>query len=164
LAFGVSVPAVRAGLAGFESAEHRGQVVAVVDGVRFVDDSKATNVHAALAAIDGVDDAVLIAGGTAKGVDLSPLATRVSRLRAVVALGEAAPDLVRLFEGHRPVSRADTIEDAVRAGFSLARPGGCVLLAPACASWDQFRDYAERGDRFAAAARELHEEVGAGGT
>ena len=58
---------------------------------------------------------------------------------------------------------AGSIEDAVRAAFALARPGGCVVLAPACASWDQFRDYAERGDRFAAAARGLEQEVGAGG-
>ena len=163
LAFGATPHAVREGLRGFESAPHRGQVAAVVDGVRFIDDSKATNVHAAMAAIDGVDDAVLIAGGTAKGVDLSPLAGRADRLRAVVAIGEAAPELARVFEGVRPVRTADTIEDAVRAAFDLARPRGTVLLAPACASWDQFRDYAERGDRFAAAARGLQQEVGAGG-
>jgi UDP-N-acetylmuramoylalanine--D-glutamate ligase len=163
IAFGATVTAVRDGLAGFEVAPHRGQVAAVVDGVRFVDDSKATNVHAALAALDGVDDAVLIAGGRAKGVDLSPLATRAPRLRAVIAIGEAAPDIARVFEGLRPVHAAGSIEHAVRAAYDLARPGGCVLLAPACASWDQFRDYAERGDRFAAAARGLEQEVGAGG-
>jgi len=163
LAFGAAASAVREGLASFEMAPHRGQVVAVVDEVRFVDDSKATNVHAALAAIDGVDDAVLIAGGRAKGVDLSPLATRADRLRAVIAIGEAAPDLARVFEGVRPVHAAASIEDAVRTAFALARPGGCVVLAPACASWDQFRDYAERGDRFSAAARGLEQEVGAGG-
>ena len=154
---------MREGLATFEVASHRGQVAAVVDGVRFIDDSKATNVHAALAAIDGVEDAVLIAGGRAKGVDLSPLATRAPRLRAVIAIGEAAADIVEVFEGVRPVREAGSIEDAVRAAFELARPGGCVLLAPSCASWDQFRDYAERGDRFAAAARGLGQEVGAGG-
>ncbi len=163
LAFGATPHSVREGLRGFESAPHRGQVAAVVDGVRFIDDSKATNVHAAMAAIDGVDDAVLIAGGTAKGVDLSPLAGRADRLRAVVAIGEAAAELAQVFGGVRPVRTADTIEDAVRAAFDLARPQGTVLLAPACASWDQFRDYAERGDRFAAAARGLQQEVGAGG-
>jgi UDP-N-acetylmuramoylalanine--D-glutamate ligase len=81
----------------------------------------------------------------------------------VVAIGEAAPELVRIFDGVRPVRRASSIEEAVHTAFDLARPGGQVLLAPACASWDQFRDYAERGDRFAAAAAGLHEEVGAGG-
>ncbi|HEY7762598.1 MAG TPA: UDP-N-acetylmuramoyl-L-alanine--D-glutamate ligase, partial [Actinomycetota bacterium] len=136
---------------------------AIVDGVRFVDDSKATNVHAALAAIDGVEDAVLVAGGTAKGVDLSPLVGGADHLRAVVAIGEAGPELVRVFDGLLPARAAASIEDAVRAAFDLARPGGTVLLAPACASWDQFRDYAERGDRFAAAAQGLQQEVGAGG-
>jgi UDP-N-acetylmuramoylalanine--D-glutamate ligase len=157
LAFGVSATAVREGLGGFERAPHRGQLAAVVDGVRFVDDSKATNVHAALAAIDGVDDAVLIAGGRAKGVDLSPLASRADRLRAVVAMGEAAGELAGVFEGVRPVHPAASIEEAATIAFELARPGGCVLLAPACASWDQFRDYAERGDRFTAAAQGLRQ-------
>jgi UDP-N-acetylmuramoylalanine--D-glutamate ligase len=138
-------------------------VVAVVDGVPFIDDSKATNVHAALAAIDGVEDAVLIAGGRAQGVDLSPLARGADRLRAIVAMGEAAPELERVFEGVRPVRVATSIEHAVRLADDLARPGGCVLLAPACASWDQFRDYTERGDRFAEAARALTREVNAGG-
>ena len=163
LSFGASVQAVGRGLAGFVLAPHRGQVAAVVDGVRFIDDSKATNVHAALAAIDGLDDVVLIAGGLAKGVDLSPLATRAGRLRAVVAMGEAGSELERVFNGIRPVHPAASIERAVRAAFDLARPGGTVVLAPACASWDQFRDYAERGDRFAAAALGLQQEVGTGG-
>jgi len=163
LAFGVGATAVRRGLSGFEPALHRGQVAAVVGGVRFIDDSKATNVHAALAAIGGVDDAVLIAGGRAKGVDLSPLTTGAAHLRAVIAIGEAAPALAEVFSGLRPVRRAESIEDAVRLAFDLAGPEGTVLLAPACASWDQFRDYAERGDRFAAAARSLGQEVSAGG-
>jgi UDP-N-acetylmuramoylalanine--D-glutamate ligase len=163
LAFGASVGAVRAGLAGFERAPHRGQVAAVVDGVTFVDDSKATNVHAALAAIDAHDDAVLIAGGRAKGVDLSPLATRAGRLRAVVAIGEAAGEVATVFDRRTPVRTAASIEEAVRIAFELATPAGTVLLAPAAASWDQFHDYGERGDRFAAAARSLGEEVGAGG-
>jgi UDP-N-acetylmuramoylalanine--D-glutamate ligase len=120
-------------------------------------------VHAALAAIDGVDDAVLIAGGTAKGVDLAPLSSRAERLRAVVAIGEAAPEVARAFEGVRPVVRAASIEEATSRAFRLAEPSGCVLLAPACASWDQFADYAERGDRFAAAARAMQREVGARG-
>jgi UDP-N-acetylmuramoylalanine--D-glutamate ligase len=163
IAFGVSARAIREGLSSFEPAPHRGQVAVVVDRVRFIDDSKATNVHAALAAIDGVDDSVLIAGGLAKGVDLSPLADRAARLRAVIAMGDAAPELARVFDGLRPVHPAASIEEAVRLAFDLARPGGSVLLAPACASWDQFRDYAERGERFAAAARGLQQEASAGG-
>ena len=157
LAFGVGATAVRDGLGGFHPALHRGELVAEVDGVRFVDNSKATNVHAALAALEAVSDAVLIAGGRAKGVDLTPLAAGAARLRAVVAIGEAAPQLLRIFRDVRPVTEAPSIEAATAEAFALARPDGTVLLAPACASWDQFSGYAERGDRFAAAARALGE-------
>jgi UDP-N-acetylmuramoylalanine--D-glutamate ligase len=157
LAFGVNAEAVLTGLATFIPARHRGETVAEIDGVRFIDNSKATNVHAALAAIDGVDDAVLIAGGDAKGVDLLPLRTRAGRLRGVVAIGEAAPELVRVFEGVVPIERATSIEDAVSTAAFMATPTGVVLLAPACASWDQFTGYGERGERFTAAARALAE-------
>jgi UDP-N-acetylmuramoylalanine--D-glutamate ligase len=163
LAFGASPQGVAMGLAGYEPRRHRGEVVAVIEGVRFVDNSKATNVHAALAALDGVDDAVLIAGGRAKGADLSPLASRAARLRAVVALGEAADAVVDVFRDRVPVRRAATIEDAVRTGHELAGPGGTVLLAPACASWDMFVSYEERGDRFTAAARNLRTGAGSRG-
>ena len=163
LAFGIDAEAVRRGLAGYTPEHHRGEVVALVDGVRFIDNSKATNVHAALAAIDGVADAVLIAGGRSKGVDLSPLATRADRLRAVVAIGESADALMKIFEGSIPVRRAGSIEAAARVALDLAPRPGSVLLAPACASWDMFVDYEERGDRFAAAAQALKEEVGARG-
>jgi UDP-N-acetylmuramoylalanine--D-glutamate ligase len=163
IAFGVAPESVAAGIAGFEPLRHRGETVAVVDGVRFIDNSKATNVHAALAAIDTVHGAVLIAGGVAKGVDLAPLLAARDRIAGVVAIGEAAPDLIALFEGVVPARRAGSIEEAVSVAHGSVAPGGAVLLAPACASWDMFRDYAERGDRFAAAARALTREVGARG-
>jgi UDP-N-acetylmuramoylalanine--D-glutamate ligase len=163
LAYGVAPDAAAAALGAFRPAPHRGEVVATVDGVRFVDNSKATNVHAAAAAIDGAGDAVLIAGGRAKGVDLSPLRGHASQLRAVIAIGESASDVVAAFEGSVPTSRAASIEEAVRDAFAAAAPGDTVLLAPACASWDQFTSYAERGDRFAAAARSLRAEAGARG-
>jgi len=155
LAYGVEAPAVRDGLASFAPERHRGESVAEADGVRFIDNSKATNVHAAMAAIDGVRDAVLIAGGRAKGQDLSPLVTRARRLAAVVVLGESADVLVRLFDGLVVVRRAGSIEEATETAFELAPRPGVVLLAPACASWDQFHDYGERGERFAAAARSV---------
>lgn len=161
LAFGIEPSAVAEGIARMRPLPHRGEEVARVDGVRFVDDSKATNVHAALHAIRGKRDVVLIAGGMAKGVDLSPLAEAASSLAGLVAIGEAAPELVALFEGRVPVQVAGSIEDAVRAAHAMAPEGGTVLLAPACASWDMFRDYRERGDRFAAAARALQEAAGA---
>ena len=163
LAYGVDPGAVAAALAGFRPAPHRGEVVATIEGVRFVDNSKATNVHAAAAAIDGAGDAVLIAGGRAKGADLSPLRAHAGRLRAVIAIGESAADVVHVFEDEVPTTRAGSIEEAVRDAFAAAEPGDTVLLAPACASWDQFRSYAERGDRFAAAARSLRAEAGARG-
>ena len=163
LAYGAAPEAVAAALADFQPAPHRGEVVATIGGVRFVDNSKATNPHAAAAAIDGAGDAVLIAGGRAKGVDLSPLRAHAARLRAVIAIGEAATDVVATFDGVVPTSVAGSIDEAVREAFGAAEPGDTVLLAPACASWDQFRNYAERGDRFAAAARSLREEAGARG-
>jgi UDP-N-acetylmuramoylalanine--D-glutamate ligase len=155
VAFGIGPDAVREGLRTFVAAPHRGEVVAEAGGVRFIDDSKATNVHAALAALDGVHDAVLIAGGRAKGQDLSRLVTRADRLRAVVAIGESAADIVSVFESTTPVFLAASIEEATELAHREATPRGVVLLAPACASWDQFRDYAERGERFAARARAL---------
>ena len=163
VAFGVGPEAVRRGIASFTPPNHRGEDVAIVDGVRFVDNSKATNVHAALAAIEAFEGAVLIAGGRAKGVDLSPLRDRAGRLAGVVGIGESAAEIVALFDGSVPVRRARSIEEATAEAFALAPRPGIVLLAPACASWDMFRDYAERGDRFAAAARALGEGVAARG-
>jgi UDP-N-acetylmuramoylalanine--D-glutamate ligase len=159
IAFGVEVPAIAEGLASFEPAAHRGDVVAEVAGVRFVDDSKATNVHAALAAIRGVHDAVLIAGGRSKGQDLSALGTVAEHLRHVVAIGEAAVDVQRAFDEQVPVELAGSIEEAVARAFDASARPGVVLLAPACASWDQFASSAERGDRFAVAARSLGKAV-----
>jgi UDP-N-acetylmuramoylalanine--D-glutamate ligase len=158
LAFGAAPHAVAAALAGFRPLPHRGEVVAEVDGVRFVNDSKATNPHAALASIRGHHEPVLIAGGLSKGVDLSPLAEVASDLRGAVVLGEAADDLAGLLEGRTALARAASVEEAVRTAFAMAGRGGTVLLAPACASQDMFLDYRERGERFAAAARALEEE------
>ena len=158
-AFGVADEAIARGLDGFAPAAHRGEVVAVVDGVRFVDNSKATNPHAALAAVGEAQGVVLIAGGDAKGVDLSPLGGLSDRLAGVVAIGASAPQVRSVFEGRVEVRDAGSIEEAARIAFENAPAGGTVLLAPACASWDMFRDYTERGDRFAAAARGLEKEA-----
>ena len=155
LAFDLDVRAVAAAIAAAEPGLHRGSVVAEAGAVRFVDDSKATNPHATLAALQGVNDVVLIAGGVAKGVDLSPLAAAAGSLRAVVAIGEAGPMVAGVFAGLVPVEEAGSIEEAVEVAYGRAAPDGTVLLAPACASQDMFRDYRERGDRFAAAARSL---------
>jgi UDP-N-acetylmuramoylalanine--D-glutamate ligase len=157
LAFGVDPSAVQEGIDSFSPLAHRGEVVAETERVRFLDDSKATNPHAALAALAGRHDVVLIAGGLAKGVDLSPLRAAADALTAVVAIGEATDELERVFAGATPVRRATTIEEAVALAFVEAAGGGDVILAPACASQDMFRDYRDRGEQFARAARELGE-------
>jgi UDP-N-acetylmuramoylalanine--D-glutamate ligase len=157
-AFGIASEAIREGLAAFEPERHRGEIVAEVLGVRFIDNSKATNPHATLAAVDASGGVVLIAGGDAKGVDLSPIGALAERLSAVVAIGASADEVVGIFQGRVPTRKAGSIEEAAHTAFELAPAGGAVLLAPACASWDMFRDYAERGDRFAAAALEIERE------
>jgi UDP-N-acetylmuramoylalanine--D-glutamate ligase len=158
LSFGVDPAAAAAGITAVGPLPHRGSLVATVGDVRFVNDSKATNPHAAVAALQGMTDAVLIAGGQAKGVDLAPLAALLPSLAGVVVLGEAADQIAALFEGSLKVRRARSIEEAALIGLELAPPGGTVILAPACASQDMFADYRERGERFAAEARRLAEE------
>lgn len=156
LAFGIDPDALGRAMSSIEPLPHRGDVVAEVDGIRFVDDSKATNPHAALAALESLHDAVLVAGGLSKGVDLSPLTAALPALAGVVVLGESAPEIAALFEGTVPVRKASSVEEAAELGLELAPPGGVVVLAPACASQDMYRDYRERGERFASAARALH--------
>ncbi|HEV3401567.1 MAG TPA: cyanophycin synthetase, partial [Acidimicrobiales bacterium] len=135
----------------FEGLPHRLTLVAEAGGVRWYDDSKATNPHAALAAVSGFDSVVLVAGGRNKGLDLGVLARRADRLRAVVAVGEAAPEVEEAFADLRPVARAADMDEAVRAAAAAARPGDVVLLAPGCASFDRYGSYAERGADFARA-------------
>ncbi len=161
ISFGLDPEAVGEAVTSFGPLPHRGSLVAEIDEVRFVDDSKASNPHAALAAIEGLRGAVLVAGGRSKGVDLSPLAAAIPSLAGVVAIGEAASELVAVFEGRVPVRTAGSMEEAVAEAAAMARPGGSVVLAPACASWDMFRDYRDRGERFAAAARALAGRAGA---
>jgi UDP-N-acetylmuramoylalanine--D-glutamate ligase len=159
LSFGLSASAVAEGIDVAAPLAHRGATVARAGSIRFVDDSKATNPHAALAALEGLDGVVLIAGGRAKGVDLSPLATAAERMAGVVTIGEAASELVRIFSSLVPTRTAGSIEEATRIAFDLAPEAGTVLLAPACASQDMFTDYRERGERFAAAAARIAEGV-----
>jgi UDP-N-acetylmuramoylalanine--D-glutamate ligase len=155
LAFGLAPAAIADAVAMFELLPHRGEPVGRIGGVTFLDDSKATNPHAALASLRGFEHAILIAGGRGKGIDLSPLASAAPNLDGVVAIGEAADDVVAVFSGLVPAVSAASIEDAVRRALRMAAPGRTVVLAPACASWDMFRDYKERGERFAAAVAAL---------
>ncbi len=153
------LPAALAALATFPGLPHRCQRVALRRGVTYVDDSKGTNVGATLAALHGLDGPlVLIAGGLSKGQDLAPLAAASrGKVRASVLIGTSAADLERVLSGVCPTVRAASIEDAVAEAAALARPGDTVLLSPACASQDMFRDYKERGELFARAAQGLPE-------
>lgn len=144
-------------LAAFPGLPHRAEWVAGQGGVNWINDSKATNVGAAVAAIIGMDGpVVLIAGGDGKGADFRPLAAAArGRVRAAVLLGRDAAGIERSLAGVCPTTRVAGIEEAVAEAARLAVAGDTVLLSPACASTDMYRDYAERGRRFAAAAREL---------
>jgi UDP-N-acetylmuramoylalanine--D-glutamate ligase len=154
---GVPPAAMTRAVAAFEGLEHALERVAEIDGVRFVNDSKATNIASARRAIESFDGpVVLILGGRFKGGRFEDLREPVrARAGGLVAIGEARP-LVRAALGDLvPFREAATMRDAVRAARELARTGGTVLLAPACSSFDMFRDYAERGRAFKEAVREL---------
>ena len=156
-AVGVGVDAVATELCRERDMPHRVSLVAEIDGVRWFDDSKATVPHATLAAVRGFDSVVLIAGGRNKGLDLGVLAEGAARIRAVVAIGDAAGEVRAAFEGVRPVEVAASMAGAVAAARRLAQPGDVVLLSPACASFDWYSDYAARGDDFAARVNALEE-------
>lgn len=136
----------------FSPGPHRRTTVARANGVTWVDDSKATNPHAALASIRSHPSVVLIAGGLAKGIDVRPLALEPN-VRFVLGIGAAGSELVEA-AGDRG-RLAGTLEQAVAIAADLADAGDTVLLAPGCASFDQFNSYAERGDRFSHLAREI---------
>jgi UDP-N-acetylmuramoylalanine--D-glutamate ligase len=157
LVYGIDPRAVVRGIKGFRPLGHRLEVVAEFDGITFVDDSKATNAHATLAAVRGLKNVVLIAGGDAKGMDLSALAETVPPVTAVVTLGRDADRVREVFEGLVPVEGAKDMEQAVALASRHAEPGGSVLLSPACASLDMYESYAARGEHFAASVRALLE-------
>jgi UDP-N-acetylmuramoylalanine--D-glutamate ligase len=154
---GLATPdGVREALRSFRGIHHRIEFVAESAGVRWFDDSKATTPHAALAAIRGFDSVVLIAGGRNKALDLGEMATEPSRMRAVVAIGEAGSEVAAAFDSVCPVaSGASGMADAVHQARDLAQPGDVVLLSPGCASFDWYSSYAERGDDFARAVRQV---------
>ena len=162
--YGVPATAVRDGLRTVRVGAHKIQTIAERDGVRWVDDSKATNPHAADAALRAFDSVVWIAGGQAKGTTFDELVREhKGRLRGAVLLGVDREVIAEALARHapnvpvKPIAATDTsaMAQAVAAAASLARPGDAVLLAPGCASKDMYTDYAARGEAFAAAVREL---------
>jgi UDP-N-acetylmuramoylalanine--D-glutamate ligase len=157
---GVQPAAIRQAVEGLTGLEHALEPVSEIGGVRFVNDSKATNIEAAKRAIESFESGlVVILGGRFKGGSLgdllAPLAARNAR---VVAIGESRDSIAAAFEGRIAVQKAEDMRSAVRQAFAAAAPGGVVLLAPACASFDMFRDYAERGRVFKRETRKLEEE------
>ena len=163
-AYGVPASAVAKGLESFEAAGHRIATVAEHDGIRWVDDSKATNCHAAQTSLVAYDSVIWIAGGMAKGQDFDELVQATGkRMKAAILLGIDREKIRTALTRHAPnvpiveVNRTDTgaMDDVVRAALGVATSGDTVLLAPGCASWDMFRDYSHRGDAFADAVTRL---------
>jgi UDP-N-acetylmuramoylalanine--D-glutamate ligase len=156
-ALGVDLPSRLKALREFTGLPHRTQWVADVQGVRYIDDSKGTNVGATLAAVSGLPaPLLLIAGGEGKGQDFLPLrAALKGKVRLALLIGRDAPALGTALAGVCAIEYCPSLEAAVRRAAASARAGEIVLLSPACASFDMFRDYAHRGAVFAATVREL---------
>jgi UDP-N-acetylmuramoylalanine--D-glutamate ligase len=153
---GVAEEPIVASLTGFSGLRHRTELVAEANGVRWVDDSKGTNVDATAKSLEGFapGSVLLILGGRDKHGDFAALAPLVARnARAILTVGEAAPLIERALAGRAAIIRCETMDRAVAAAAELARRGDTVLLSPACASFDQYRNYEERGDHFASLAR-----------
>lgn len=156
-AAGVDPVAASSALATFSGLAHRCEFVAEIDGVRYVNDSKATNPGAAMSSVASfTENLVWIAGGRDKGLGFAELVdAAVGRVRAVFLIGEATEKLRAALANRVEVSGAESIEDAVTRAAKIARPGDVVLLSPACASHDQFRSFEERGERFKSAVASL---------
>ncbi len=158
---GLPLAAMSEALRNFQGLEHRCQLVAQINGVNYVNDSKGTNVGATLAALQGLggeQDILLIAGGQAKGADFSQLCEVVTRhCKAVFLIGEDASVMAQVLSEYVSLSIEDSLEEAVQCAASLAQSGDTVLLSPACASFDMFTGYIERGEVFCRAVNDLRE-------
>jgi UDP-N-acetylmuramoylalanine--D-glutamate ligase len=156
-AVGLPTPAMLQALESFPGLSHRSSWVADIGGVRFIDDSKGTNVGATIAAVRGMaGPLVVIAGGEGKGQDFKPLADVFrGKVREAVLIGKDAPAIASALKGVCETRNAASMETAVAEAQRVARAGDTVLLSPACASFDMFRDYGHRGDVFAAAVMAL---------
>jgi UDP-N-acetylmuramoylalanine--D-glutamate ligase len=158
---GADADACRRVLASFQGLPHRLELVAAMGGVEFYDDSKGTNVGAVACSLAHFEvPVILIAGGRDKDSDFSLLSNLIrERVKALVLLGESRDLLARIWGGLAPLHLAADMADAVRQAWHLARPGEVVLLSPACASFDMFTDYAQRGEVFQRLVRELRDAV-----
>jgi UDP-N-acetylmuramoylalanine--D-glutamate ligase len=160
---GASESAIHGVLSRFEGLPHRVRDVAVRAGVRYVDDSKATNPAAAVASLLAQTARIVwLAGGRNKGLDFAPLAdaAKRARVRLAIVFGESAAELAEVLGSVVRVERLETLAEAVSYAAASARPGDVVLLAPACASFDQFKSFEDRGEQFAALARAIPDAAG----
>jgi UDP-N-acetylmuramoylalanine--D-glutamate ligase len=163
-AHGIDARAIRDGLRAWQPAPHRISHVGTIDGVDYIDDSKATNTHAAATSLTAYESVVWIAGGMAKGQDFAELVLdNAHRMRAAILLGVDQDLIAQALERHAPnvpihrvaSKETDAMELVVALAAQSAQPGDTVLLAPGCASWDMFKDYSARGDAFANAVKGL---------
>jgi len=159
--FGCSQEDIMAGLVDYQPPEHRMTPVGEIAGVRFVNDSKATNVGAVVAGLAGFEhDVVMIAGGRDKGSDFSTLRPAIKKhVKHLVLIGEAAADLARALAGTVELEQAQSMDDAVGRAFAAAGKGDTVLLAPACASFDMFENYGQRGRVFTRCVQDLYNRI-----
>lgn len=157
LVSGCPLDVIRQVLREFPGLEHALEIVRERRGVRFINDSKGTNVDATLKALESIDQPIwLIAGGRDKGGDFSRLAPMIRRnVKRLILIGEAAPVIAKAVEGYQAIERADTLKQAVESAASGAGRGEVVLLSPACASFDMFADYQDRGRQFKALVHSL---------
>jgi UDP-N-acetylmuramoylalanine--D-glutamate ligase len=162
IAVGCPLAALRGAISSFTPMPHRLATIAEIDGVRYVDDSKSTNPASVIAALRTYDaPIVLIAGGRSKGTEFGAMGSAIrERASALIAIGEAAPEIRRAVRGF-PTVVASSMDEAVRRAREFAVPGGVVLLSPGCASFDMFESAEDRGERFAAAVDALREPAGA---
>jgi UDP-N-acetylmuramoylalanine--D-glutamate ligase len=159
-AFGVGVEPIRQVATTFTGVVHRLEYVDTIDGVRYINNSMCTNVAAFEKSLEALPESkVIIAGGVFKGDDVTPLAKAVvkNNVRALVLIGRSGPEIADAARkiGYENVHLASFMQDALHQAKTLAQPGDTVLLAPACASFDMFRDFEDRGDQFKLAVREL---------
>ncbi len=162
--FGVNSEMISEALNSFELKPHRMQKVAELDGVTFINDSKATNTGAVEAALNGLKGGItLIAGGKDKGENYSRLRTTISeKVDHLILIGETATAMAEDFKGCCPIICCDSLEDAVRRAWKMVKPGDTVLLSPACASFDMFDSYIHRGESFIEAVKALPHRVNNG--
>lgn len=163
----ISPEAIRSAIRGFRLDAHRIELVAEQDGIRWIDDSKATNPHAAAASLNSFENVVWLVGGLLKGVDISDLVAKyATRVKSAIVIGKERQAVLEALASHAPavkvfeiVDNDNVMHDAVKIAKSIAVPGDTVLLAPAAASMDQFKDYEDRGNSFAEQVRVQLEKI-----